>query len=100
MIARDQTQSSSIRPRDYAQTYLHRHGLQNAYSQPSIVSLSYAALHRSSAMHWRDVVGFILGYLVVPALCVGAAALVIHVILLIVNYRSQRALRADSWIPS
>lgn len=51
-------------------------------------------------MHWRDVLGFVLGYLVVPALCVGAAALVIHVILLIANYRSQRALRADSWIPS
>lgn len=43
-----------------------------------------------------EVLAFILGYLVTPALAVGAAALVIHLILLFTRYRSERAIRADS----
>jgi len=49
-------------------------------------------------MTWPEILAFILGYLVTPALAVGAAALVIHLILLIQSYRSQRAMRADSFI--
>lgn len=43
-----------------------------------------------------EALAFILGYLVTPALAVGAAALVIHLILLFTKYRSERASRADS----
>lgn len=39
---------------------------------------------------------FILEYLVTPALAVGAAALVIHLILVIQNYRQDRDTRANS----
>lgn len=49
-------------------------------------------------MKWLDTLAFILGYLITPALAVGAAALVIHLILLVQSYRSERALRADSWV--
>ncbi len=51
-------------------------------------------------MTWSEVLAFVLGYLVTPALAIGAAALVIHLILLIQNYRFQRAMRADSLIAS
>lgn len=47
-------------------------------------------------MTWSGVLAFVLGYLVTPALAIGAAALVIHLTLLIQSYRSQRAMRADS----
>lgn len=45
-----------------------------------------------------EALALVLGYLVTPALAVGAAALVIHLILLITRYRSERALRADSFL--
>lgn len=47
-------------------------------------------------MSWTDTLVFFLGYLLTPALAIGAAALVIHLILLIKSYRTERAIRADS----
>lgn len=49
-------------------------------------------------MSWLEALAFVLGYMVTPVLAVGAAALVIHIILIIQNYRFQRALRADSYV--
>lgn len=49
-------------------------------------------------MNWTEVLAFSLGYLVTPALAVGAAAFVIHVILKFQKYSAERALRADSLI--
>jgi len=50
-------------------------------------------------MGWTEILEFVLGYLVTPALAVGAAALVIHLILVIQSYRTARAIRADSLVP-
>lgn len=47
-------------------------------------------------MNWNEVITFALGYLLTPALAVGAAALVIHIILKIQTFRAERANRADS----
>lgn len=47
-------------------------------------------------MSWNSTLTFVLGYLLTPAIAVGAAALVIHLILMIRDYRVARAVRADS----
>jgi len=64
-----------------------------------IARLLHGSLQNRHIMTWPQVLAFVLGYLVTPALAVGAAALLIHLILLIQNYRLQRAIRADSLIP-
>lgn len=56
----------------------------------------HAAARNSHNMSWTDTLVFFLGYLLTPALAIGAAALVIHLILLIKSYRTERAIRADS----
>lgn len=47
-------------------------------------------------MSWNSTLTFVLGYLVTPAIAVGLAALVIHLILILREHRAARAIRSDS----